>query len=137
MGFGDAVKTCLRKYVTFSGRAPRSEFWWFVLFVYVAGLVCALIDLSLFGETVTMTTDTGASVSSETQIAPFVSIFALAMFLPYVSVAVRRLHDIDRTGWWYWLVLVPLIGVIVLIVFFVSKGTVGPNRYGEDPLGGA
>ncbi|RYH08811.1 DUF805 domain-containing protein [Tropicimonas sp. IMCC6043] len=134
MGFAEAVKTCLSKYVTFSGRAQRSEFWWFVLFAYGFGIVFSIVDLSLFGETTTIATDGTASVSSETDFAPFTSIFGLAVVLPYISVSVRRLHDTDRSGWWYWLGLIPLIGVIVLIVWFATKGTAGPNRFGEDPL---
>ena len=111
MGFLEAVKACFGKYVTFSGRARRSEFWWFVLFAYGAGIFFSVIDLSLFGETTAVTTESSASVSSETQFAPFTSIFSLAVFLPYISVSVRRLHDTARSGWWYWIVLVPLIGV--------------------------
>lgn len=61
---------------------------------------------------------------------------ALGLFLPALSVAVRRLHDLDRTGWWYLIILVPLIGLIVLLVFFVTRGTSGPNRFGPDPLAG-
>ncbi|HHB81462.1 MAG TPA: DUF805 domain-containing protein, partial [Aliiroseovarius sp.] len=63
-------------------------------------------------------------------------LFMLATFLPNISVMVRRLHDTDRSGWWYWIVLVPLIGFILLIVWFASKGTTGDNRFGPDPLGG-
>ena len=134
MGFADAVKTCFGKYVTFSGRAARSEFWWFVLFFYAAFFVLMTVDLALFGETTTATTETSASVSSETQFAPLSSLFVLGVLLPYISVAVRRLHDTDRSGWWYWIGLVPLIGLILLIVWFASKGTPGQNRFGEDPL---
>ncbi len=134
MGFVEAVKTCLGKYVTFSGRARRSELWWFVLFTYIVGLCFFVIDLSLFGEATTVTTDTSASISSETQFAPFSTIFWLAALLPYISVSVRRLHDLDRTGWWYWIGLIPLVGVIVLIVWFATKGTDGPNRFGDDPF---
>lgn len=134
MGFVEAVQACFGKYITFSGRARRSEFWWFVLFTYVAGLVCLVIDLSLFGEAVTVTTDTSASVTSETQFAPLTSIFWLVVLLPTISVAVRRLHDTDRTGWWYWIGLIPLVGVIILIVWFATKGTDGPNRFGDDPF---
>ncbi|NDV98299.1 DUF805 domain-containing protein [Salipiger sp. PrR002] len=135
MGFTQAVKTCLSKYVTFSGRAARSEFWWFALFVYGGGLLLGLLDLALFGQTTTVTTETSAAVSSQTQFAPFSSVFGLLVVLPYISVTVRRLHDTDRSGWWYWLALIPLIGIIVLIVWLASKGTPGRNRFGEEPLG--
>ncbi|NCQ25328.1 MAG: DUF805 domain-containing protein [Rhodobacteraceae bacterium CG17_big_fil_post_rev_8_21_14_2_50_63_15] len=115
MDFGTAVKTCLiENYLTFSGRAARSEYWWFALFVFGTGAVLQLI---------------GGDVLS--------GIFGLAVLLPGISVAVRRLHDLDRTGWWYMLVVVPLIGALVLIFFFfIHRGTVGANRFGLDPLAG-
>ncbi|WP_138469398.1 DUF805 domain-containing protein [Poseidonocella sp. HB161398] len=134
MGFAGAVGTCLRKYATFAGRAPRSEFWWFALFVYGGLTVCGLIDLALFGETVTVETETVSSVQSETQFAPFSSVYGLLVLLPYISVTVRRLHDIGRNGWWYWIMLVPLVGFIVMLVWMLTGGTPGPNRYGENPL---
>lgn len=115
MNFMTAVKTCLvEKYITVSGRAARSEYWWFVLFVFAVGLVLQLI---------------GGDVLS--------GIFGLAVLLPGIAVAVRRLHDLDRTGWWNLLVLIPLIGALVLIFFFfIHRGTAGPNRFGPDPLAG-
>ena len=119
MTFIEAIQTCLTKYVTFSGRASRSEFWWFVLFSFAASIALSIIDVAILG---------GYSILS--------TIFSLAILLPSISVAVRRLHDTDRVGWWYWIVLIPLIGIIVLIVFFAQKGTDGDNRFGADPLGG-
>ena len=64
-------------------------------------------------------------------------IVTLAMLLPTLAVGVRRLHDTDRSGWWLLIAFIPLVGIIVLIIFFVHKGTTGPNRFGPDPLGGA
>jgi uncharacterized membrane protein YhaH (DUF805 family) len=61
-------------------------------------------------------------------------LFGLVTFIPTVSVAIRRLHDSDRTGWWYLLIFVPLIGWIILLIWYVTKGTDGPNRFGPDPL---
>ena len=127
MGFQDAVKTCFSKYVTFSGRAPRSEFWWFILFILLTNTVLSVVDGMIFG-----TTPNGQSAMV------LGAIFSLAVLLPSIAVGVRRLHDLDRTGWWYLLVLVPLLGGLILIVFFyIHKGTDGPNRFGPDPLGGA
>ncbi len=130
MDFMTAVKTCFSKYATFSGRAPRSEFWWFVLFVMVTNLVLSFVDSFLFG---TVTT-TANSFQASTNTPIFSGIFVLLTFLPYFSVLVRRLHDINRSGWWYWIILVPIVGFILLIVWFATKGTDGPNSYGEDPL---
>ncbi|MCB1311315.1 MAG: DUF805 domain-containing protein [Sedimentitalea sp.] len=126
MSFTEAVRTCFSKYVTFSGRARRSELWWFVLFVSVCGLILSVLDSALFGAT--------ASEAGSGEVAALSAIFSLATFLPSISVAVRRLHDLDRSGWWYWIVLIPLIGWIVLIVWYATRGTEGPNRFGPDPL---
>lgn len=112
-----AVRTCLEKYVTFSGRAARAELWWWALAVFLASLAVNLVDFVLFG--------------SGNQ--PLSSLFSLAVLLPNLAVGARRLHDIDRSGWWLLIGLIPVIGVIVLIVFFVQDGTVGPNRHGPDP----
>ena len=115
MKFGQAIASCYSKYAVFSGRASRSEFWFFVLLQYILLFGCLMfypmgIGLQLF------------------------SLVALGNFLPYVSVLVRRLHDTDHSGWWYWLGLVPLVGVVVLLIWFCTRGTAGSNRFGQDPL---
>lgn len=130
MTFQDSVKTCFSKYVTFSGRAVRSEFWWFVLFIFAGNFILGIVDSVLFGTTVI--TDTGFEASTNTPVLS--GLFGLATLLPGISVAVRRLHDIDRSGWWYWIILIPLVGFILLIVWFATGGTRGPNRYGADPM---
>lgn len=113
-----AVRTCLQKYATFSGRAARPELWWWVLAVFLGGIACNIVDFLLFGESEAVST-----------------LFSLAVLLPHLAVGARRLHDIDRSGWWLLVGFVPLVGWIVLLVFFVQDGTVGPNRYGPDPKG--
>ncbi|MHA6266055.1 DUF805 domain-containing protein [uncultured Aliiroseovarius sp.] len=132
MSFMESIRTCFSKYVTFQGRAQRSEFWWFVLFVFAGQLLLGMVDSVLFG-TVT-TYDGGFEAQTNTPVLS--GLFGLATFLPSISVAVRRLHDTDRSGWWYWLFLIPLVGFIILVVWFAGKGTHGPNRFGNDPLGG-
>ena len=114
----------LRKYATFTGRARRKEFWFFQLFVLLIAMALSLVDrmLGLFDD--------------ELGVGPLSGLFSLAMFLPGLAVSVRRLHDTDRTGWWALLYFVPLLGFLVLLVFFVLDGTRGPNRFGEDPKGG-
>jgi len=121
MTFSDAVKTCFNKYATFQERAARSEFWYFALFQFIANLVLGYVDaFFLFGA--------GGDISVLS------SLFGLAVFIPSISVAVRRLHDIDRSGWWWWLLIIPLIGWIILIIWYATKGTDGRNRFGADPL---
>ncbi|WP_424944721.1 DUF805 domain-containing protein [Aliiroseovarius crassostreae] len=133
MNFQTAVKTCFSKYVTFQGRAARSEFWWFALFVWGGQLILSVVDSTVFG---TVTTSENG-FSAQTNMPVLSGLFSLVVFLPSISVVVRRLHDKDRTGWWYWIALVPLLGALLLLFWFVTEGTRGPNRYGPDPLDGA
>ena len=112
--FQGAIRTCLTKYATFAGRARRPEFWWFVLFSVLGGLGTAVIDMAVFGP----------------GISPLNGTFHLAMLVPGLAVVARRLHDTDRTGWWMLLWFVPVVGWIVLIVFWAQRGTQGPNRFG-------
>lgn len=131
MTFGQSIKTCFSKYVTFSGRAQRSEFWWWVLFVFVADILLSWIDIALFG-----TIEVGAgSIAGLTETPVLSGLFGLAVFLPGLAVAVRRLHDLDKSGWWVLIWLIPIIGWIILIVWYATEGTRGPNRFGADPLG--
>ena len=111
----------LKKYAVFSGRARRTEFWYFVLFNIIVTIVLSVID-RLIG------TFSGAS-----NLGLLSGIYSLAVLIPTLAVAVRRLHDIDRTGWWIFIGLIPLIGTIVLLVFYLTPGTPGSNRYGPDP----
>lgn len=124
MDFGTAIRTCLQKYVTFEGRAPRSEFWFFVLFTVIGNIVLSIVDSIVFG-------------IASNGFQPLSSLFGLAVLLPSIAVAVRRLHDTDRSGWWWWLCLVPLVGWIILIVWYATEGTKGSNSFGRDPLGDA
>ena len=115
MGFQQAVASGFSKYVTFSGRACRSEFWYFVLFVVIGTIVCMALDYALNLEFLNI-------------------LFSLATFLPSIAVTARRLHDIGRSGWWQLLVLVPLVGFIWLIVWFCRRGEPMANRFGPPPI---
>ncbi|MEO3773538.1 DUF805 domain-containing protein [Micromonospora sp. B9E7] len=123
MSFGAAIKSVFNQYVGFSGRARRSEYWWFALFTLLVSIVAAILDSAL-------------GLTFEGSSTGFIGLIAsLALLLPGLAVAVRRLHDTDRTGWWLLIGLVPLVGAIVLIVFFVMDSTPGPNRFGPSPKG--
>ena len=152
----------MRRYIDFSGRSSRAEFWFFVLFVFILSVIASVLEAVLFGNY-----GRGVAVLS--------SLVSLIHFIPSLSVSVRRLHDIDRTGWWIMLAFLPvvalvvamggsvmmmfgggeidgmagfaamgtglmltalisLIVLIVLIVFYCTPGTPGPNRYGPPPL---
>ncbi len=123
MGFAEAIKSWFNKYVTFSGRAPRSEYWWFTLFAILAQIVLTFVDMAVFG-------------ANPYGIDPLATIFSLAVLLPGLAVTVRRLHDTGRSAWWLLIVLIPVIGYIVLIVFACLKSEPGANRFGPNPLTG-
>jgi uncharacterized membrane protein YhaH (DUF805 family) len=123
MNFGQAIKSGFSNYVTFSGRAARSEFWYWTLFVVLVTIAAGILDRGLF------------DFDEPTTTGVFGPLVSLIFFLPGLAVSVRRLHDLDRSGWWLLLVLT-VIGVILLIIWDFIKGTAGPNRFGPDPLGG-
>ncbi len=116
MSFGDAVRTVLTKYAVFSGRARRSEYWWFTLFSVIVSIIFSIIDRAIGNPIL------GLLVS-------------LALLLPSLGVSVRRLHDTGRSGWWIFIGLIPLIGWIVLIVFFCQDSQPGQNNHGPSPKG--
>lgn len=125
MDFTTAIRTCFSKYVDFSGRARRSEYWYFALFNLLASFVALILD-NLLGTDY----DTGSSGLIGT-------VLSLALFLPSLAVGVRRLHDTGRSGWWLLLWFVVIIGWIVLIVWLVKDGDNGENKHGADPKGGS
>jgi len=116
----------LRKYAQFSGRARRSEYWLFALFTFAVSVAISILRLIISGPQ--------SLESGSFDALGLVSLaFSLAMFIPSLAVAFRRLHDTDRSAWWILIVLIPLIGAIVLLVFYLLPGTTGPNKFGPDP----
>jgi len=113
----------LRKYAVFSGRARRKEYWFFFLFNVLIAIGLAVIDaFSGAADTVS-----GTGLLS--------GLYSLAVLVPSLAVAVRRLHDIGRTGWWLLIGILPVIGSIVLLIFAVLDSQVGDNEYGPNPKG--
>lgn len=106
----------LRQYAVFSGRARRTEYWMFVLCNVIVMLLLGMVDKLIGGDNELIS-----------------SIYSLAVLLPSLAVAARRLHDTDRSAWWLLLGLIPIIGTLVLIYFMVCNGQQGPNRFGDDP----
>jgi uncharacterized membrane protein YhaH (DUF805 family) len=121
MDFSQAIASGFRNYVNFSGRAARSEYWYWTLFVILVAVVTTILDTAIF---------------PQNELGPINTVATVILFLPGLAVSVRRLHDIDRTGWWILLALT-IIGIILLIVWACIKGTQGSNRFGPDPLAGA
>ena len=117
MGFIDYYKLALQNYATFTGRSRRSEYWYF----FLGNFLIAAVLMGLF-------------VATESMIFYAVyMLYALAVFIPSLAVAVRRLHDTDKSGWFLLIGLIPLVGGIILLVFMATEGTRGPNKYGPDP----
>ena len=121
----------LRRYVDFSGRSRRMEYWMFFLFVMIVTVILTLLtgtSQSNFG-------DGGMGFSMQSQ-SPIVLVWVLAIIIPSLAVQVRRFHDQDKSGWFVLLGLIPFLGGLIVLVFMCLEGTRGANRYGEDPKGG-
>tara|TARA_B110000967_G_C18611444_1_gene424183 strand:- start:32 stop:403 length:372 start_codon:yes stop_codon:yes gene_type:complete len=117
MDFQTSIKTCFNKYAVFSGRASRSEFWFFILFAIIGGVIGVIIDTMILG------------YSADAD-GPINLIFNVAILLPSISVATRRLHDIDLSGWWQ-LLWLTIIGGILLIVWYGTEGKKKRNEHGQ------
>lgn len=125
MDFMTAVRTCLSKYVDFSGRARRSEYWYFALFSFLVGIVTNVIDAVI-----------GTDYDGATSGGLVNTVAGLALFLPTLAAGVRRLHDTDRSGWWILIGLIPIVGWILIIVWFCTDSKAGDNRFGPNPKTG-
>jgi uncharacterized membrane protein YhaH (DUF805 family) len=117
------IEALTKKYATFEGRARRSEYWYFMLFYFLAVVVLSFIDVftGMYNE------EYGFGLLS--------ALFMVATILPSLAVTVRRLHDTDRSGWWVLLNLIPFIGAIIVLVFTVLDSQPGANRFGPNPKG--
>jgi len=109
MNFEQSIRVCLAKYATFDGRASRSEFWWFMLFLFLVSAACGVVSHKLS------------------------ALFTIATLLPAIAVGTRRLHDTDKSGWMQLIGLIPVVGWIVVIVWLCQVGK-EPNRFGPAPV---
>ncbi|MHB1066878.1 MAG: DUF805 domain-containing protein [Candidatus Nanopelagicales bacterium] len=141
MGFIEAIKHNFSNYATFSGRAQRSQFWWWYLFLVIVYAIANIGD-SLIGWGVGKTTyeftlNDQVNVYQSPGVGFLFIIAWLVLLLPTLAVMARRLHDTGRSGWWilwgYLLAILCCIGFIILLVFWIQRGTGGDNKYGADP----
>jgi uncharacterized membrane protein YhaH (DUF805 family) len=117
MTFAQSIASGFRRYLDFKTRSSRSEYWWWTLFSMLTSAIATVCDEAFFGA------DSN----------PLYTLNALVLFIPGIAVAVRRLHDIDRSGWWF-LLAFTVIGILLLLYWYIQPGTQGMNRYGHDPL---
>jgi uncharacterized membrane protein YhaH (DUF805 family) len=115
MSFSEAVKDGFDHYTNFQGRASKPAFWWWILFGIIVSVAVSIIDNII-----------GTAVLSY--------LVSLGLLLPGLSVAIRRLHDTGRSGWWILIGLIPLIGFIVLLIFYLEKSDPADNEYGSPPV---
>jgi len=111
----------LKRYATFAGRSRRREYWFFALFCFVCEVVLSIVDGFL------------GYYDVATGVGLFSGLFLLVVLLPSIAVGVRRLHDIGKSGWWILIGFIPLLGTIVLLVFFCLDSQPGSNAYGPNP----
>ena len=118
MDLATSVKVCFKKYATFEGRAQRSEFWYFYLFLLLLGICTIIIDTGVLGHSI------------EEEYTPIITLASVITLIPSFSVSARRLHDINRSGWWV-LLYITIIGIILLIVWYATEGEKKKNRFGS------
>ncbi len=110
-----------RKYAVFNGRATRSEYWYFTLFNILVVGVFGLIDQVM------------GTFNFDASYGPLSAIYTLAMILPGLGVSIRRLHDTGRSGWWFMITIIPVVGLLVFLYFALLDSDPNPNQYGESP----
>lgn len=111
----------LKQYADFSGRARRKEYWMFTLFNVIFAIVAMILDNVL------------GIAMEESGYGPIYGLYALALFIPGLAVAVRRLHDVGKSGWFFLVILIPIIGAIWLIALFCTEGEAKANKWGSNP----
>ena len=117
------------KYAQFAGRASRSEFWYFALFYFILSFILGAIDTFVINPML------GGTTLESAQGGILLLLVALGLLIPIISLSIRRLHDIGKSGWWLLISLIPIIGALVLLYFYVCDSQAGSNMYGENPKG--
>ena len=124
--FLDTIKN---RYAKFDGRATRSEYWYFILFYFILALIVTLVDVLVINPML------GLTPEQSQQGGILQIIVGLGLLIPTLALTIRRLHDIGKSGWWFLIALIPIIGALVLIYFYIQDSQAGSNLYGENPKG--
>ena len=128
MTFGESIKTVFSKYAVFQGRASRSEFWWWYLFTAIIGIaISTIMNIATAGAAASG--DVNAVLAAQAPFLVISSLVSLVFLLPTIGVTVRRLHDTNRSGGWWWIQLIPFVGIIIIIVFAASPSVDQGNRF--------
>ena len=131
MSFTNAVKAYFLKWNDFRSRSSRSEYWWATLFVTLAGFPLGFIVGFVIGF---LSVTAGFSETTmENVLAIVILPVQIFIIISSTCLVIRRLHDVDRSGWWY-LIIFTIVGMIPLLIWYCTKGTEGDNRFGKDPL---
>lgn len=123
VNFPQAIKLAYRNCVKFSGRASRSEYWYFILFFWIIPMVVGLAHESM-----------NPGKEPPEAITLLLGLWMLANMLPALALGIRRFHDMGRRGWWILLSFIPYVGGFIVMIWFCFRGTAGDNRFGPDPL---
>ncbi|WP_319530121.1 DUF805 domain-containing protein [uncultured Cohaesibacter sp.] len=129
MNIFESVRSVLSNYANFKGRACRAEFWWWQLFSLLVLISANQFD-AMFLKVLHLFSD-----APQADDGPFQMIWFIGTLIPSLSVCVRRLHDIDRRGWWMLIIVVPVFGALYLLYQCVKQGSRSYNRFGDNPLG--
>ena len=125
VGFGEALPLFLKNYAVFSGRSSRGAYWWAGLGIGLISIAISIVDMVLFSGAVAAMNGTG----------PLAIVFSLATLIPNLAVAIRRLHDVGRSGWWL-LIMFTIVGILVLLYWYVQPGQRSENKFGPDKEAG-
>lgn len=125
VGFGEALPLYLKNYAAFNGRSSRGAYWWLALILILISIPASIIDMILFSSIVASTNGSG----------PVAILFSLATFIPSLAIGVRRLHDVGRSGWWL-LIIFTIVGILLLIYWYVQPGQRAENKFGPDKEAG-
>lgn len=131
MSLGESLTSVFNKYATFTGRARRSEYWWFTVCYYALGFIFNIAQLGMYVQLISG--EMSYNEPSYTIMLMVSVIIGLGLFLPALAVTVRRLHDIGKSGWNLLWSLIPIVGVIIVLVWMCQDSDVVTNKYGESP----
>ena len=139
VSFGEAISRAMKKYCCFSGRASRSEFWWFTLFLYIVQFAASLLSCGIYGSSVSALAVDPMAVNNPQVINNLISLYVLpsviglVFLLPGLGLLFRRLHDAGHSGFCWLLAFIPLIGGLILLVFTLQGSQMFTNKYGTEP----